>query len=174
MPGTVAPATIAQRFAANEAEEVEELLDHRDADRRSRLGQALGDLLWGEIGPADILLHRVAGGMVVEDLPEVGVQLRECFEPSFPPPFLADPLAQVVRQLSQVFLALAVGLGVAAQEGGDDLGAAVAKFNRLDGGVASAVLFRQRAVEQPHRVFDLGAKSYERRSVTGSWSRRLR
>jgi len=77
---------------------------------------------------------------------------------------VTDAAVEVVGQCGEVLLALPDGLGVAAQEVGDDLGAAVAELGRLDGDVASAVLLRERVVEHPHRALDLGAERHGRRS----------
>ena len=53
---------------------LEELLDHRHADRRARLGQVAGDLLIGQVGPADLLTHRVARRAILEHSEEVLLQ----------------------------------------------------------------------------------------------------
>ena len=68
---------------------LEQLLDHRHADRRARLGQVLGDLLIGQVGPADLLPHRVARRAILEHPQEVLLQVRDgAYAPLRPAPFL--------------------------------------------------------------------------------------
>jgi hypothetical protein len=56
---------------------VEQLLDHRPADLGARLGQVAGDRLIGQVGPENLLPHRVARGMILEGPQEVLLQVRD-------------------------------------------------------------------------------------------------
>jgi len=73
---TLLPATYDQ-WRNDLAGLIEQLLDHGHADLRARLGQVLGDLLVGQVGPADLLPHRVARRAVLEDPQEVLLQVRD-------------------------------------------------------------------------------------------------
>ena len=68
----------------------------------------------------------------------------------------------------EVLLALADGLGIAAQEGGDIIGAPMTEFGGLDGRIPPAVLLRERVVGHPHRMLDLGAVRHGGASVARS------
>jgi hypothetical protein len=77
------------------------------------------------------------------------------------PPLFYGPALRVHRGVIQVVLALADGLGVAAQQAGDVRSPPVAELGGLDGRIPPAVLLRERVVEHPHRVLDLGAVCHE-------------
>ena len=149
----------------------EQLFDHGDADRRARFGQMLGDLFEGQVGPADLLPHRVARGAILESSQEVLLQLGDDVPTELSPtPRFADPIIEPVRELIEVLLTLANRLGIAAQEGGNISDAAMAELRGLDGRIAPAILLRERIVEHSHRVLDLGAVRHERSSVSRSGS----
>ena len=65
------------RLAGDVAVLLEQLLDHRDADLRARLGQMIGDLFMGQVGPPDLLTHRVARRAILEHSEEVLLQQRD-------------------------------------------------------------------------------------------------
>ena len=48
------------------------------------------------------------------------------------------------------------GLGIAAQEPGNLLDAAVPQFGGFDGGIATLILLAERVVQRPHGMFDFG------------------
>src|SRR4029079_7947028 len=82
-------------------------------------------------------------------------------------PFLTDSFAEPVREMVEVLLTLMDGLGIAAQEGRDILDAAMPELGGLDGRISPAVLLRERVVEHPHRMLDLGAVRHEGRPWRG-------
>ena len=67
----------------------------------------------------------------------------------------SDVLGVLVGELLEVLLAVSDGLGVAAEQGGDIVEAAMAELGRLDGGVAAPVVLAERAVEDLHGAFDI-------------------
>src|SRR5206468_6533653 len=83
-------------------------------------------------------------------------------------PFFTDPVVEPVGESIQVLLALADRLGIAAHECGDRRGAPMAEHCGLDGRIPPAVLLRERVMEHPHRVLDLGAGRHGWASVARS------
>src|SRR6266545_369121 len=158
----------------------EQLLDHGHADRCAGFFQPLSDLRAGQIGPPDPLTHRVACGVVPQHAQEVLFQPGHRVEaplasapwPSDPPRErirargLSDPLRAWVRERGQFVLAVADGLGIAAQDGGDVVGTALSEFGGLEGGIAPSILLRERVVEGLHVAFELGAIFHGQMSMT--------
>ena len=66
-----------------------------------------------------------------------------------------DVLEVLVGELLEVLLAVSDGLGVAAEQGGDIVEAAMPELGRLDGGVAAPVVLAERPVEDLHGVLDI-------------------
>src|SRR4051794_35995551 len=88
--------------------------------------------------------------------------------------FFTDPVVEPVGELIEVLPALADRLGIAAQERGDILGAPMAEPGGLEGRIPPAVLLRERVMEHPHRVLDLGAVLHGWASGSRRRSSRLR
>ena len=66
-----------------------------------------------------------------------------------------DVLGVLVGESLEILLAVSDGLGVAAEQGGDIVEAAMPELGRLDGGVAAAVVLAKGLVEDPHGEFDI-------------------
>src|SRR5271157_4683170 len=158
----------------------EQLLDHGHAYWCAGVLEPLGDLRVSQIGPSDVVTHRVARGVVPQHMQEVLLPLRDGVEaplasapwPSDPPGAriralgLSDPLRAGIGQRGQLVLAVADGLGIAAQDGGDGVGAAMSEFGGLEGGRAPSILLGERVVEGLHVAFDLGAVFHGSTSMT--------
>src|SRR4029450_13968831 len=61
-------------------------------------------------------------------------------------PFFTHPLTELVREVIQVLLTLADGLGIASQEGGDILDTPMPELGGLDGRIPPAVPLRERVM----------------------------
>ena len=81
--------------------------------------------------------------------------------PASPAPLSSDALIGSnvlevsVGKLLEIFLAVSDGLGIAAEQGGEIVEAAMPEFGGLDGGVASPVVLAERPVEDLHGEFDI-------------------
>ena len=122
----------------------EQLLDHGHAYRCAGVLEPLGDLREGQIGRSDVVTHRVARGVVPQHAQEVLLQLRSIEAPlaSAPRPSdpprkriravgLSDPLRMGIWERGQLVLAVADGLGIAVEDGGEVVGAAMTEFGGL-------------------------------------------
>jgi hypothetical protein len=80
-------------------------------------------------------------------------------------PFFADPLAEFVRELIQIPLTLADGLEISSQNEGHVRDSPMPELGGFDGRISPLVFFRERVVEQTHRVLDRWAVCHVTASV---------
>ncbi len=70
-------------------------------------------------------------------------------------PSVTTVLEVLVGEFLEVLLAVSDGLGVAADQGGDLVQAAVPELGRLNGGVVAPVILTERPLEDLHGVLDI-------------------
>jgi hypothetical protein len=100
--------------------------------------------------------------MVLQDGMETRQEVRSALGDRLAPaPLSSDALIGSnvlevsVGELLEVLLAASDGLGIAAEQGGDIVEAAMPEFGGLDSGVTSPVVLAERAVEDLHSEFDI-------------------
>ena len=127
----------------------EQLRDDVAADRRPQLGDPPGDLPPRQVGPSHLEPHRVAGGVVLEHLEEVGLDRRVGRDQPLAsaPLFRERPVSSSASPSSSARPCRMV-LGSHPRTVGDVLDPAVAQLGGLDGGIPPPVALLER-VEEP-------------------------
>ena len=75
----------------------EQLSDNVDTDGRAGLCQAVGDFKFCQVGPLDLLPHRIAGSMASKNFQKVGAKVRHAIKTAWTSP----PLCERVKDRDQ-------------------------------------------------------------------------
>ena len=79
----LAHGQVLEGLASADVVKIEKLLDDLGTGRRSLFFKPAGDFFLGEVRPKGIGLHGIAGGVIVEDGLEIGIDLGLGVDQSF-------------------------------------------------------------------------------------------